>query len=166
MKPNEDRILIRPLPEGEKSRGGLYIPDTAKGKPTRGEVLRVGPGSKDNPETEVLPDFHVVFPETAGYDFDLNGVDVKVIRFSDVIAILDRDTKTLEEIVRLAGNVVPEGIDPVGAEVVLKVVQEELAGTSKARLRVMVRPLDKDGETKDFYLQGNILIPIKEEKTS
>lgn len=161
MRPTEDRILIRPLPEESISKGGLFIPETAKGKPTRGEVLRVGPGSKDNPETDAMPDNHIVFPETAGYDFNLEGVDVKVIRFGDVLAILDRDVMTLEEHLRLNGVLVPEGREPIGAEFVIKIVDEELPGTSKSRLRVMVRPLDRDGDTKDYYLQGNILTPIK-----
>lgn len=163
MRPTEDRILIRPLPEESVSKGGLIIPETAKGKPTRGEVLKVGPGSKDNESTEALPDNHIVFPETAGYDFNLEGVDVKVIRFGDVLAILDRDVMTLEEHLRLNGVMVPEGVEPIGAEFVVKIVDEELPGTSKTRLKLMVYPLGRNGETKEYYLQGNIFTPIKDE---
>ena len=165
MKPTEDRILIRPLPEESISKGGLIIPDSAKGKPTRGEVLTVGPGSKDNESTDAMPDNHIVFPETAGYDFNLEGVDVKIIRFGDVLAILDRDVMTLEEHLRLNGVMVPEGREAIGAEFVIKIVNEEFADTSKSRLRVMVRPLNQDGDTKDYYLQGNIFTPIKNEPT-
>lgn len=165
MRPTEDRILIRPLPEDSLSKGGLFIPESAKGKPTRGEVLKIGEGTKDNPTTQAMPDNHIAFPETAGYDFNLHGVDVKVIRFGDVLAILDRDVMTLEEHLRLNGVMVPEGREAIGAEFVIKIVDEELPGTSKSRLRVMVRPLNQDGDTKDYYLQGNILTPIKDETT-
>lgn len=163
MKPTEDRILIRPLPEESLSKGGLIIPDSAKGKPTRGEVLSVGPGSKDNESTDAMPDNHIVFPETAGYDFNLHGQDVKIIRFSDVLAILDRDVITLEEHLRLNGVMVPEGREIIGAEFVIRVINEELPGTSKSRLRVYVRPNNQDGDTRDFYLQGNLFTPIKDE---
>ncbi len=164
MKPTEDRILIRPLPEESISKGGLFIPETAKGKPTRGEVLTVGPGTKDNPETEAMPDNHIVFPEQAGYDFNLHGQDVKIIRFGDVLAILERDVMTLEEHMRANGVMVPEGREIIGSEFVVKVMDEELPGTSKTRLRVYVRPANQDGETKEFYLQGNLFTPIKQEK--
>ena len=47
LKPLEDRVVIMPSEDSETMRGGLYIPDTAKEKPTQGEVIAVGPGRMD-----------------------------------------------------------------------------------------------------------------------
>ena len=44
VKPLADRVVVQPLDESEQMRGGLYIPDTAKEKPSQGEVVAVGPG--------------------------------------------------------------------------------------------------------------------------
>jgi chaperonin GroES len=48
IQPLEDRVVIRPAEETESMRGGLYIPDTAKEKPTQGSVIAVGPGRLDD----------------------------------------------------------------------------------------------------------------------
>ena len=48
MKPINDRVIVKPAPAEEKTKGGIIIPDTAKEKPQRGEVIAVGPGKDGN----------------------------------------------------------------------------------------------------------------------
>lgn len=130
------------------TKSGFIIPEAAKGRPTKGEVLFVG----DDPAVICIPGDHVVFPEHAGYDFNYCDVDLKVIRWADIHAIMPRDVLTLEEHIRR--------LVAVDNQVHLSVVDEEFAGTIASRLRVVVRPIDRDGFTMDFWLQGNVLIPI------
>ena len=54
LKPINDRIVIKPAPAEEKTKGGIIIPDTAKEKPQRGEVVAVGPGKEGNLMTCLL----------------------------------------------------------------------------------------------------------------
>jgi chaperonin GroES len=56
MKPINDRVIIKPASADEKTKGGIIIPDTAKEKPQRGEVVAVGPGKDGNMMTVSLPE--------------------------------------------------------------------------------------------------------------
>jgi chaperonin GroES len=89
LHPMEDRVVIMPTDEAESMRGGLYIPDTAKEKPTQGEVIAVGPGRVEK-GTRVAMDLKVgdtvIYGKYSGTPFTLDGEEVIIIKASDVLA--------------------------------------------------------------------------------
>ena len=88
MKPINDRIVVKPAPADEKTRGGIIIPDTAKEKPQRGEVVAVGPGKDGNLMTVTNGDI-VLYGKYAGTELNYEGVDYLIMREDDVLVILD-----------------------------------------------------------------------------
>lgn len=87
IKPLADRVLVRPLAAEEKSVGGIIIPDSAKEKPAKGEVLAVGQGTKD--EEMILKAGDVVlYGKYAGTEVEHEGVKYLIMRQSDVLATL------------------------------------------------------------------------------
>ena len=91
ITPSEDRVVIRPTDEAETMRGGLYIPDTAKEKPTQGEVIAVGPGRFEK-GARVPMDLKVgdkvIYGKYSGTPFTIDGDEVMIIKASDVLAKL------------------------------------------------------------------------------
>lgn len=91
IQPLEDRVVIMPDEEGETMRGGLYIPDTAKEKPTQGEVIAVGPGRFEK-GARVPMDLKVgdkvLYGKYSGTNITLGGDEVVIIKASDVLAKL------------------------------------------------------------------------------
>ena len=89
LKPLEDRVVIMPSDEPETMRGGLYIPDTAKEKPTQGEVIAVGPGRMDK-GARVPMDLSVgdkvIYGKYSGTPFQLGDDEVIIIKASDILA--------------------------------------------------------------------------------
>ncbi len=87
IKPLADRVLILPAPVEEKTIGGIIIPDSAKEKPLRGEVIAVGNGTKDE-EMILKPGDQVLYGKYAGTELDLDGTKYLIMRQSDVLAII------------------------------------------------------------------------------
>ena len=87
FKPLNDRVLVKRLESEEKTAGGLFIPDTAKEKPSRGEVVAVGPG-KCVPMSVKAGDI-VLFNKYAGTEIKLDGEEHLVMREDDILAIID-----------------------------------------------------------------------------
>ena len=87
IKPLADRVLIKPAPAEEKTVGGIIIPDSAKEKPLKGEIVAVGNGTKDE-EMVVKPGDTVLYGKYAGTELELDGEKYLIMRQSDVIAIL------------------------------------------------------------------------------
>lgn len=91
LQPTEDRVVIMPTDEAEAMRGGLYIPDTAKEKPTQGDVIAVGPGRFEK-GARVAMDLKVgdtvIYGKYSGTPFTLDGDEVIIIKASDVLAKL------------------------------------------------------------------------------
>jgi len=89
IKPLEDRVVIMPSDEAESMRGGLYIPDTAKEKPTQGAVIAVGPGRMDKgarvPMDLAVGD-KVIYGKYSGTPFQLGDDEVIIIKASDILA--------------------------------------------------------------------------------
>ena len=89
IHPLEDRVVIEPSDEAESMRGGLYIPDTAKEKPTQGEVIAVGPGRVEK-GARVPMDLKVgdklIYGKYSGTPFTLHDEEVIIIKASDVLA--------------------------------------------------------------------------------
>ena len=93
FKPLNDRVLVKRLESEEKTAGGLFIPDTAKEKPSRGEVVAVGPGKPDDSGKRVPLGIKagdiVLFNKYAGTEIKLDGVEHLVMREDDILAIID-----------------------------------------------------------------------------
>lgn len=92
FKPLNDRVLVKRLETEEKTAGGLFIPDTAKEKPSRGEIIAVGPGKCDDHgkrvELGVKKGDLVLFSKYAGTEIKLDGVEHLIMREDDVLAII------------------------------------------------------------------------------
>jgi chaperonin GroES len=92
LQPLEDRLVIRRLEAEEKTAGGIVLPDTAKEKPQRGEVLAVGPGKLlDNGKRaalEVKVGDTVLFGKYSGTDIKVSGEECLILRESDLLAKL------------------------------------------------------------------------------
>ena len=87
IQPLADRVLIRPVAAEEKTIGGIIIPDSAKEKPLRGEVIAVGNGTKDEAMVLNAGD-QVLYGKYAGTELEFEGEKFLIMRQSDVLAIL------------------------------------------------------------------------------
>lgn len=87
IRPLADRVIIEPAAAEEKTASGIIIPDTAKEKPQRGQVLAVGPGKKDEPTTLQVGDT-VLYGKYAGTEITVDGSELLIMRESDVLAVV------------------------------------------------------------------------------
>ena len=93
FRPLHDRVLVRRVDEDETSAGGIIIPDTAKEKPSQGEIIAVGPGAR-NEKGEITPldvkkgDL-VLFGKWSGTEVSLDGEDLLIMNESDVMGVLE-----------------------------------------------------------------------------
>lgn len=87
MKPINDRVVVKPAAAEEKTAGGIILPDTAKEKPQRGEVVAVGPGKDDNAMTVKAGDT-VLYGKYAGQELHHEGNDYLIMREDDILIIL------------------------------------------------------------------------------
>ena len=89
--PLADRVLVKPIPKEEVTKGGIVLPDTAKEKPQEGEVVAVGPGrmTEDGKRIplEVKVGDRVIYAKYAGTEWKYNGEEYLIIRESDIQAI-------------------------------------------------------------------------------
>ena len=91
IQPLEDRVVVMPDDEGETMRGGLYIPDTAKEKPTQGEVIAVGPGRFEKGARvpmELKVGDQVIYGKYSGTPYTFDTEEYVIIKASDVLAKL------------------------------------------------------------------------------
>jgi chaperonin GroES len=87
MKPIGDRIIVKPAPAEDKTKGGIIIPDTAKEKPQRGEVVAVGPGKDGNLMTVQVGDT-ILYGKYSGQEISFEGYDYLIMREDDILCIL------------------------------------------------------------------------------
>ena len=94
LKPLGDRLIVRALDEDETTASGIVLPDTAKEKPQKGEVLAVGDGAKDDSGKRVALDVAkgdtVLYSKYGGTEIKVEGEDLLVLRESDVLAKLEK----------------------------------------------------------------------------
>ncbi|RMF01453.1 MAG: co-chaperone GroES [Alphaproteobacteria bacterium] len=93
FRPLHDRVVVRRIEEEEKTSGGIIIPDTAKEKPIYGEVVAVGPGSR-NEKGEIAPldvkaGDRVLFGKWSGTEVKIDGEDFLIMKESDILGILE-----------------------------------------------------------------------------
>ncbi len=93
IKPLADRLLVKPLEEEEVTPSGIVLPETAKEKPQKGEVISVGPGARDDDgkriEMDVKKGDKVLFAKYGGTEIKVDGDKLLILRESDVLAILE-----------------------------------------------------------------------------
>ena len=90
LEPLADRIVVKPLPREEVTKGGIIIPDTVKEKPQEGEVVAVGPGRVSDEGKRIAMEIKVgdkvVYNKYAGTEFKIDDVEYMILRESDAIA--------------------------------------------------------------------------------
>lgn len=91
IRPLHDRVLVQRLEEEEKTAGGIIIPDTAKEKPTKGKIVAVGSGARDESGKIVPLDVKegdiVIFAKWGGTEITVDGKELIVMKESDIIAV-------------------------------------------------------------------------------
>jgi len=87
IKPLADRVLVQPALAEEKTVAGIIIPDSAKEKPLKGEVVAVGNGTKDE-EMVLKKGDQVLYGKYAGTEIELDGEKYLIMRQSDILAII------------------------------------------------------------------------------
>ena len=92
MKPLADRVVIKPSPADEKTKGGIILPDTAKEKPVIGEVVAVGPGRVADDGKTIAPEVKVgdkvLYGKYSGTEVTIEGDEYLIMREADVFAIV------------------------------------------------------------------------------
>ena len=93
IKPLADRIVIKVIDDVQQTSGGIFIPDSAKEKPQKGEVVAVGPGktldSGEKEPMEVKVGDVVLFAKYSGTDVKVNDVEYKIISVKDALAVIE-----------------------------------------------------------------------------
>ena len=87
IKPLADRVLVKPVPAEERTVSGIIIPDSAKEKPLKGEVLAIGSGTKDE-KMVVAVGNTVLYGKYAGTELEWEGEKYLIMRQSDILAII------------------------------------------------------------------------------
>jgi chaperonin GroES len=93
IKPLEDRVVVRPLEEEETTISGIVIPDTAKEKPTEGEVVAVGPGRFEEGNRipmDVKVGDKVIYSKYGGNEYKFKGEEYMILQARDIYAVLDK----------------------------------------------------------------------------
>jgi chaperonin GroES len=93
FRPLHDRVVIRRVEEEGKTKGGIFIPDTAKEKPMEGEVVAVGPGARNEAGALVPLDVRkgdrILFGKWSGIEIKLYGEDLLVMSESDIMGVVE-----------------------------------------------------------------------------
>jgi chaperonin GroES len=93
FRPLHDRVVVRRIEEDEKTAGGIIIPDSAKEKPSEGEIVSIGAGARDERgelvPMEVKAGDRVLFGKWSGTEIKINGEDLLIMKESDIMGILD-----------------------------------------------------------------------------
>ncbi|HON11891.1 MAG: co-chaperone GroES [Fibrobacter sp.] len=92
VKPLEDRVLLKPMEAEQKTAGGIIIPDNAKEKPQKGEIVAVGPGKMNDKgqriEMTLKKGDKVLYGKYSGTEITVDGEDYLILRESDVLAVI------------------------------------------------------------------------------
>jgi chaperonin GroES len=93
IQPLGDRVLVKPVEAEEMTKGGIYLPDTAKEKPLEGEVVAAGKGKKDGDKVmalEVKKGDRVLYGKYSGTEIKLDGQEYMILREDDILAIINK----------------------------------------------------------------------------
>lgn len=90
LQPLADRVLVKPIEQEEKTKSGIYLPDTAKEKPQEGKVLAVGPGKLSEDGKRIAMDLKVgdtvIYAKYGGTEIKIDDDDLMILRESDILA--------------------------------------------------------------------------------
>ncbi len=93
LKPLHDRVVVRRIDADEKTAGGIIIPDTAKEKPSEGEVVAVGPGARNDKGERIAPELkagdRVLFGKWSGTEVRIAGEDLLIMKESDILGVIE-----------------------------------------------------------------------------
>src|SRR3954468_10725101 len=93
LKPLADRVIVKQTEAEEKTKSGIYLPDAAKEKPTKGKVIAAGPGKLDDKgkpmEIGVRVGDSIYYGKYAGTDVEVDGQKLVILRESDVLGVLE-----------------------------------------------------------------------------
>jgi len=97
FRPLHDRIVVKRIDAEEKTAGGIIIPDTAKEKPSQGEVLAVGPGGRDEAGKLIPIDVHVgdrvLFGKWSGTEVKIDGEELLIMKESDIMGVIEETAR-------------------------------------------------------------------------
>ncbi|MDA9453809.1 molecular chaperone GroES [Bradyrhizobium sp. CCBAU 21359] len=92
FRPLHDRVVVKRIDADEKTAGGIIIPDTAKEKPSQGEVIAIGPGGRDETGKLIPIDIEVgdrvLFGKWSGTEVKINGEELLIMKESDIMGVL------------------------------------------------------------------------------
>jgi chaperonin GroES len=92
IQPLGDRIVVKLIEQTEKTKSGIYVPDTAKDKPQEAEVLAVGPGARNDKGERIPLDVKVgdriVFSKYGGSEIKIDGEDVMILSERDILGVI------------------------------------------------------------------------------
>ncbi len=90
LQPLADRLVVKPIQKEEMTKGGIYLPDTAKEKPQEGEVVAVGPGRMTDDGKRIAMDLkvgdRVIYSKYGGSEIKVDDVEMIILRESDILA--------------------------------------------------------------------------------
>ena len=94
FRPLHDRVVVKRVEQDQKSAGGIIIPDTAKEKPTEGEVIAVGPGGRDESgkihPLDVKEGDRILFGKWSGTEVKLDNTEYIIMKESDIMGIVNK----------------------------------------------------------------------------
>jgi chaperonin GroES len=95
FRPLHDRVVVKRIDAEEKTAGGIIIPDSAREKPSQGEIVSVGPGGRDESgkliPLDVKAGDRVLFGKWSGTEVKIDGVDYLIMKESDIMGVLDAE---------------------------------------------------------------------------
>ena len=93
FRPLHDRVLVKRVKEEEKTRGGIIIPETAQEKPQEGEVVAVGPGTRDEDgeyiKLDVKTGDRILFGKWSGTEVKVDGEELLIMKESDILGVIE-----------------------------------------------------------------------------
>jgi chaperonin GroES len=91
LQPLADRLVVKPIQKKEVTKGGIFLPDTAKEKPQEGEIIAVGPGRMTDEGKRIAMDVkvgdRVIYSKYGGSEIKIDDVEMIILRESDILAI-------------------------------------------------------------------------------
>jgi chaperonin GroES len=91
LQPLADRLVVKPIQKEEVTKGGIFLPDTAKEKPQEGEIIAVGPGRMTDEGKRIAMDVkvgdRVIYSKYGGSEIKIDDVEMIILRESDILAV-------------------------------------------------------------------------------
>ena len=91
LQPLADRLVVKPIQKEEMTKGGIFIPDTAKEKPQEGDVVAVGPGRMSDDGKRIAMEIKVgdriIYSKYGGSEIKIDDIEMMILRESDILAI-------------------------------------------------------------------------------